>query len=114
MHALKFDGKQSTFKGGNAFRFFGVFFLFFFSLLHSEKRVYSEKKRKSLPTLGANSFLLEWTPIQKGVRLCNAGEQSVSNKRCLPCKKNGGKIYQTYQVPITLGMLGKKFQQTTF
>ena len=67
-------------------------------------------KGKNLLPRGANSFLLEYTPLQKLGRkffpfrehpfsggVSCSGKQTGSHTHCLPCKQ----IYQVYPVPLT-------------
>ena len=62
---------------------------------HSEKG--STPKEKSLLPLGANSFLLEFTPFLKGLGVWCGWKQTWSPKSCFLCRQ-WRKIYQVYQV----------------
>ena len=59
------------------------------------KGVYS--KRKEFAPTGSKFFPFRVDPFQKGIGIHKSKQEVIS---CLPCQKNGGKIYQVY--PFTL------------
>ena len=46
----------------------------------------STLKGKNVLPMGANYFLLEYTPFQKGISVLHSRTQGGSHKSCLPCK----------------------------
>ena len=66
--------------------------------------------------LGANSFLLEYTPFLKGLDKGLAGVQTRRRKGCLPCQKMAEKHIQFYHMMLLLTqriMFYHKYDMTT-